>query len=50
MTMLIGTMATAAMSVEYPSTSCRNCSATKKNPNIAKNCRNTDTDPVVKPR
>ncbi len=48
--MLIGSSASAASNVLYPSTSCRNWSDTKKKPNMAKNCRNNDADPVAKPR
>ncbi len=33
----------------YPSTICRYCSDTKKNANIAKNCRNSETDPDANP-
>ena len=44
-----GSKATADFSVPYPSTSWRYCNEMKKNPKIAKNCKNNDADPVAKP-
>ena len=50
MSTAIGMSASAAVNVPYPSTSCRNCNDTKKKPNMAKNWRNSDADPVANPR